>query len=59
MRDMTQNCVCQFLAFGSVKRVLERDSPEARALFDLGVISSIIFVGIFAIVAARCIPVIT
>ena len=48
---MTQNCVRQFLAFGSVLRVLEPDSPQARAIFDLGVVSSIIFASIFVIVA--------
>ncbi|HZM02644.1 MAG TPA: cytochrome c oxidase subunit II transmembrane domain-containing protein, partial [Candidatus Saccharimonadales bacterium] len=48
---MTQNCARQFLAFGPVLRVLQPDSPQARAIFDVGVVSTIIFASIFVIVA--------
>jgi len=49
--NMTQNGVNQFLALGSVLRVLRPDSPQARAIVDLGVVSSIILAIIFIIVA--------
>jgi cytochrome c oxidase subunit 2 len=39
------------MALGSVLRVLEPDSPQARAIFDLGVVCGIIFAVIFVIVA--------
>jgi cytochrome c oxidase subunit 2 len=39
------------LAFGSVLRVFEPDSPQAWAIYNLGVISSIILAIIFVIVA--------
>ena len=51
MPNMTQNGAHQFLSLGSVLRVLKPDSPQARAIFDLGVVSSIIFASIFVIVA--------
>jgi len=51
MPNMTQNCARQFLAFGPVLRVLQPDSPQARAIFDVGVVSTIIFASIFVIVA--------
>jgi cytochrome c oxidase subunit 2 len=41
----------QFLILGSVLRVLTPDSPQARAIFDLGKVSSIILAAIFVIVA--------
>jgi len=39
-----------FAVSSSVLRVLDPDSPQARAIFGLGVVSSIIFAIIFAIV---------
>ena len=51
MPNMTQNGVHQFLASGFVLRVLRPNSPQARAIFDLGVVSSIILAVIFVIVA--------
>lgn len=39
-----------FAVSSSVLRVLNPDSPQARAIFDLGIVSSIIFAIIFAIV---------
>jgi cytochrome c oxidase subunit II len=41
----------QFRLLGPVLQVLDPASPQARAIFDLGVISTIIFASIFAIVA--------
>lgn len=41
-----------FLAQGSVLRVLDPDSPNARSIFDLGIISTVILGAIFVIVAA-------
>jgi cytochrome c oxidase subunit II len=40
-----------FVVFGSIFRIFEPDSPQAWAIYNLGVVSSIIFAGIFAIVA--------
>lgn len=40
-----------FLAVGSVLRVFEPDSPQARAIFDLGVIVAVILGIIFVVVA--------
>jgi cytochrome c oxidase subunit II len=51
MRDMKQNYLRQFLTIGPVLRVLNPDSPQARAILDLGVVSIIIFASIFVIVA--------
>jgi cytochrome c oxidase subunit II len=48
---MTQNGIYQFLAVGSVLRVLAPDSPQARAISKLGLVSGIIFATIFVIVA--------
>ena len=48
---MLQNSAHSFLALGSVLRVLNPDSPQARSIFDLGVVSGIIFAIIFVIVA--------
>jgi cytochrome c oxidase subunit 2 len=39
------------LAFGTVLQVFHPDSPQARAIFDLGIESSVILAAIFAIVA--------
>ncbi len=40
-----------FLAVGSVLRVFEPDSPQARAIFDLGVIVAVILGVIYVVVA--------
>ena len=48
---MLQNSAHSFLALGSVLRVLNPDSPQARSIFDLGVVSGIILTIIFVIVA--------
>lgn len=41
----------RFLVFGSVLRVFNPDSPQARAIVDLSIIAGIIFAIIFVIVA--------
>jgi cytochrome c oxidase subunit II len=41
-----------FLPLASVLRVLNPDSPQARSIFDLGVVSGVILAIIFVIVAA-------
>jgi cytochrome c oxidase subunit 2 len=46
-----QNSAHLFLADGSVLRVLNPDSPQARSIFDLGIVSGIILGIIFVIVA--------
>ena len=46
-----QNSAYPFLALGSVLRVLNPDSPQARSIFDLGIVSGIILGIIFVIVA--------
>jgi cytochrome c oxidase subunit II len=48
---MTQNGMRQFLAVGSVLRVLNPGSPQARSIFDLGIVAGIILAIIFVIVA--------
>jgi len=48
---MTQNSTHLFLPPSSVLRVLNPDSPQARSIFDLGIVAAIIFAIIFAIVA--------
>jgi cytochrome c oxidase subunit II len=48
---MTQQGAYLFLEFGAILRVFEPDSPQARAIFDLGLVSSVILASIFAIVA--------
>ena len=47
---MMQNSAYLFLAQGSVLRVLNPGSPQARSIFDLGVVAAIIFAIIFVIV---------
>ena len=47
---MMQNNARSFLALGSVLRVLNPDSPQARSIFDLGIVSGIILAIIFVIV---------
>jgi cytochrome c oxidase subunit 2 len=46
-----QNSAHLFLPPSSVLRVLNPDSPQARSIFDLGVVAAIIFAIIFVIVA--------
>jgi len=46
-----QNTAYLFLAQGSVLRVLNPGSPQARSIFDLGIVAAIIFATIFVIVA--------
>lgn len=48
---MIQNSVPILLAQGSVLRVLNPDSPQARSIFGLGFVAAIIFAAIFVIVA--------
>ena len=48
---MMQNTAYPFLALGSVLRVLNPGSPQARSIFDLGIAAGIIFAIIFVIVA--------
>lgn len=48
---MMQNSAYLFLAQGSVLRVLNPDSPQARSIFDLGIVAGIILAIIFVIVA--------
>ena len=48
---MTNHGLHPFLAIGGVLRVFEPDSPQARAIFDLGIVCSIILGLIFIIVA--------
>ena len=48
---MLQNSAYLFLAQGSVLRVLNPDSPQARSIFDLGIVAGIILAIIFVIVA--------
>jgi cytochrome c oxidase subunit 2 len=48
---MTQTGANPILALGSVLRVFNPDSPQARSILHLGIIASIIFALIFAIVA--------
>src|SRR6185437_7963270 len=43
-------CSVPILAAGSVLRVFEPDSPQARAIFHLGIICSVIFAAIYVIV---------
>ena len=47
---MTNDGPHAFLAASSVLRVFEPDSPQARAIFNLGIVSSIILAVIFIIV---------
>jgi len=46
-----ENSAYSFLALASVLRVLNPDSPQARTIFDLGIVSGIILGIIFVIVA--------
>jgi cytochrome c oxidase subunit 2 len=46
-----QNSAHLFLSPSSVLRVLNPDSPQARSIFDLGIVAAIIFGIIFVIVA--------
>jgi cytochrome c oxidase subunit 2 len=46
-----QNSAHLFLPSSSVLRVLNPDSPQARSIFDLGIVAAIIFGIIFVIVA--------
>jgi cytochrome c oxidase subunit 2 len=48
---MMQNSAYLFLAQGSVLRVLNPGSPQARSIFNLGIVAAIIFALIFVIVA--------
>src|SRR5665213_4488233 len=48
---MMRNYAHLFLPLGSVLRVLNPDSPQARSIFDLGIVAGIIFAIIFVIVA--------
>jgi cytochrome c oxidase subunit 2 len=48
---MTQKGAYQFLQLGAILRVFDPDSPQARAIFNLGLVSSIILALIFAVVA--------
>jgi cytochrome c oxidase subunit II len=48
---MLQNSAHLFLPLGSVLRVLNPNSPQARSIFDLGIVSGIILAIIFVIVA--------
>jgi len=48
---MMQNSAHLFLAEGSVLRVLNPGSPQARSIFDLGIVTGIILAIIFVIVA--------
>ena len=48
---MMQNSAYIFQAQGSVLRVLNPDSPQARSIFDLGIVAGIILAIIFVIVA--------
>ena len=48
---MMQNSTYLFVPLGTVLRVLNPNSPQARSIFDLGMLSGIIFAGIFVIVA--------
>ena len=48
---MNQDSAHLFPPPGSVLRVFHPDSPQARSIFDLGIVSGIIFLIIFAIVA--------
>ena len=48
---MMQNSAYLFLAQGSILRVLNPGSPQARSIFDLGIVSGIIFGIIFVVVA--------
>jgi cytochrome c oxidase subunit II len=48
---MMRNSTYLFVHLGTVLRVLNPDSPQARSIFDLGMLSGIIFAGIFVIVA--------
>ena len=49
---MTQTDTHLFLTFGTVLRVLEPGSPQARAIFDLGIVACIILASVFFIVSA-------
>ena len=48
---MMHNSAYSFLALGSVLPVLNPGSPQARSIFDLDIVSGIIFAIIFVIVA--------
>jgi cytochrome c oxidase subunit 2 len=48
---MMQNSTYPFLAMGSVLRVLNPGSPQARSIRDLGIVSGIILAIIFVLVA--------
>jgi cytochrome c oxidase subunit II len=48
---MIQSGANPLLALGSVLRVFDPDSPQARSILHLGIVASIIFASIFAIVA--------
>lgn len=41
-----------FMLLGSIWRIFDPDSPHARAIFNLGLVSGVIFAGIFAIVTS-------
>ena len=48
---MIRDCSIQFLCLGTILKVFTPGSPQARAIFDLGVVASFILAAIFVIVA--------